>query len=128
MGTSRWEARTVSRLTILRFLLPHGTSGAALLHRMVYSIESDYHLRHEEPVKLADASLVGVRQPVKVAKISLGDEEAAWVRAVGIFEGETVEVLRAAIFGGPLHVRTGSGGEFALDRALAAAIDVEPLP
>ncbi len=79
-------------------------------------------------MKLDHSSLLGLRQPVKVSKIRLGEEEAAWVRAVGIFEGETVEVLRAAIFGGPLHVRTGSGGEFALDRALAAAIDVEPLP
>ena len=63
---------------------------------------------------------------MKVAKIRLESEEAAWVRAVGIFEGETIEVLRHALFGGPLHVRTGCGGEFALDRSLAAAIDVEP--
>ncbi len=60
----------------------------------------------------------------KVLKIRLEKEEAAWVRAVGIFEGETVRVLRRALFGGPLHVRTGCGGEFALDRTLAAAIDV----
>lgn len=73
-----------------------------------------------------DGSTLG--KPLKIAAIRLGEEEAAWVRAVGIFEGETLEVLRAAIFGGPLHVRTGSGGEFALDRTLAAAIDVEPLP
>ncbi|CAN5226190.1 hypothetical protein BH09MYX1_BH09MYX1_36970 [soil metagenome] len=63
---------------------------------------------------------------VKVVTIRLGDEEAAWVRAVGIFEGETIEVLRAALFGGPLHVRTGSGGEFALDRVLADSIEVAP--
>lgn len=61
-----------------------------------------------------------------VTSIALPDEEAAWVRAVGIFEGEAVSVLRAALFGGPLHVRTASGGEFAIDRRLALAIVVRP--
>lgn len=60
----------------------------------------------------------------RVSAINLGEAEAAWVRAVGIYEGELVSVLRRAAFGGPLHVRTGCGGEFALDRALAAAIEV----
>ena len=60
----------------------------------------------------------------RVSAIQLGAAEAAWVRAVGIYEGETVAVLRRAAFGGPLHVRTGCGGEFALDRKLAAAIEV----
>jgi len=59
-----------------------------------------------------------------VSGIHLSDAEAAWVRAVGIYEGETVSVLRRAAFGGPLHVRTGCGGEFALDRALAASIEI----
>lgn len=68
---------------------------------------------------------IPLNQSMKVAKIRLADEEAAWVRAVGIFEGETIAVLRRALFGGPLHVRTGCGGEFALDRTLAAAIDLD---
>lgn len=71
---------------------------------------------------------LGIGLSTKVVKIRLDDDEAAWVRAVGIFEGETVSVLRRALFGGPLHVRTGSGGEFALDRTLADAIDVEGTP
>ena len=33
-------------------------------------------------------------------------------------------VLRRAPFGGPVHVRTSSGGEFALDRRIALAIEV----
>jgi ferrous iron transport protein A len=61
----------------------------------------------------------------KVAIIRLSSSGLGWLRAVGIFEGERVEVLRRAAFGGPLHLRTGSGGEFALDRTLAASIDVE---
>lgn len=60
----------------------------------------------------------------RVSAIHLGEAEAAWVRAVGIYEGELVLVLRRAAFGGPLHVRTGCGGEFALDRELAASIEV----
>ena len=45
-----------------------------------------------------------------------------WLRAVGIAEGEQVTILRRAAFGGPIHVRTGSGGEFALHRSLARSI------
>ena len=54
----------------------------------------------------------------------LDDVEARHVRAVGVFEREEIEVLRRAPFGGPIHVRTGSGGEFALDARIAKAIDV----
>lgn len=46
------------------------------------------------------------------------------LRAVGVFENETIVVMRRASFGGPLHVRTSSGGEFALDRVLASGIEV----
>ena len=35
-------------------------------------------------------------------------------------------MLRAAPFGGPIHLRTHTGGEFAVDRALARSIHVEP--
>lgn len=61
----------------------------------------------------------------RVATIHLSSAGLGWLRAVGIFEGERVQVLRRAAFGGPLHLRTGSGGEFALDRTLASSIDVE---
>ncbi len=61
----------------------------------------------------------------QVKALRLEEAELDWVRAVGIFEGERLLVLRRAAFGGPLHVRTRSGGEFALDRRLAAKIVVE---
>ena len=57
---------------------------------------------------------------------ALEAELAEWLRAVGIAEGEEVMVLRRGAFGGPLHVRTGSGGEFALHRSLARSILVSP--
>jgi ferrous iron transport protein A len=59
-----------------------------------------------------------------VTSVRLRGAEAAWLRAIGIFEGQRVTVLRRALLGGPLHVRTASGGEFAIDRTLALAIEV----
>ena len=57
-----------------------------------------------------------------VVELALEPEMAGWLRAVGIRERERVTVLRRAAFGGPIHVRTSSGGEFALHRALAASV------
>jgi ferrous iron transport protein A len=72
---------------------------------------------------LADAA-IGER--VKLGAARLDDEIAAWLAAVGLHEGEEVVVLRRAILGGPLHVRTGSGGEFAVAREIAAQLLVSP--
>jgi Fe2+ transport system protein FeoA len=66
------------------------------------------------------AALVG--STVEVIELALEAEMSAWLRAVGISEGELVTVLRAGAFGGPIHVRTGAGGEFALHRSLAASV------
>ncbi len=80
------------------------------------------------PASIARAATLeklDLRAPARVRRIVLGEAETEWVRAVGIFEGEEVCVLRRAAFGGPIHVRTGSGGEFAIDRSLAEAIEVE---
>ena len=60
----------------------------------------------------------------RVCHVRLKGVEADWLRAIGIFEGQQIQVLRRAVFGGPLHVRTGSGGEFVIDRALAGSIEV----
>jgi ferrous iron transport protein A len=68
-------------------------------------------LAHVEPG--VSASVVGV---------DLDPEQAAWLSAVGIGVGETVTVIRYAAFGGPIHLRTASGGEFALARSLAESI------
>lgn len=73
-------------------------------------------------VSLAD---VGIGRAAVVLGLELESDLAAWLRAVGIGEGERVDVLRAGAFGGPLHVRTAAGGEFALNRQLARSIRVK---
>lgn len=45
------------------------------------------------------------------------------LRAMGLFEGERVSMLRVAPFGGPCQVRVGTAA-FALDRALAGLVTV----
>jgi ferrous iron transport protein A len=61
---------------------------------------------------------------VTIERIDLEGEAAAWLSAVGLHEGEELVVLRRAAFGGPLHVRTSSGGEFAVAREVASLIRV----
>ena len=70
---------------------------------------------------LADAT-VGIR--VRIARVDLDGEAAAWIGAVGLNEGEELVVLRRAAFGGPLHLRTSSGGEFAVAKEVARHITV----
>jgi ferrous iron transport protein A len=62
--------------------------------------------------------------PAAVTTLSLGEREAAWLRAIGLFEGATVTLLRRAPLGGPLHVRISGGAELAIDRALARQVVV----
>jgi ferrous iron transport protein A len=73
-------------------------------------------------MSLANAA-VGLR--LKIASIDLDADVAAWLCAVGLSRGEELVVLRRAMLGGPLHVRVGSGGEFAVARELASRIAVE---
>jgi ferrous iron transport protein A len=68
---------------------------------------------------------VAVGVSARVDAVRLDADVSAWLAAVGIAKGENVVVLRRAAFGGPIHVRTGSGGEFAVARALARAITVD---
>ena len=72
-------------------------------------------------MKLLDLPLGSAARVVALALDGVG---ACRLRAVGVFEGEAITVLRRAPFGGPVHVRTSSGGEFALDRRIASAIEV----
>jgi ferrous iron transport protein A len=81
----------------------------------------------EEPSSRSDLSGMAVGQTARVIELALDADLAAWLRAVGISEGEGVTVLRRAAFGGPIHVRTSSGGEFALHRALARSVMTRPL-
>lgn len=69
-----------------------------------------------------DRLAVGARG--QVASLTLEPDLAAWVEAVGLYVGAEVTVLRRAPLGGPLHVRGHDGAEFALARAVAAAIRV----
>lgn len=62
-----------------------------------------------------------------VVDVSLDADLTSWLEAIGIGRGDRVEVLRRAAFGGPIHLRTHTGGEFAVDRGLAKAIRVEAL-
>ncbi|NOU26605.1 MAG: ferrous iron transport protein A [Polyangiaceae bacterium] len=68
---------------------------------------------------------VPVGQTIRVRAVSLSSEEREWLGAVGIVAGEVLTVLRRAAFGGPMHVRTEDGGEFAIAQSLAAAIETE---
>jgi Fe2+ transport system protein FeoA len=70
----------------------------------------------------AGLSAVAVGATAEVVALALEPDLAGWLRAVGISEGDRVTVLRRAVFGGPIHVRTSSGGEFALHRSLAASV------
>ncbi len=74
-----------------------------------------------------DAWLADVRigSSASVLALDLEPQLAAWLRAVGIGEGDRIDVLRAGAFGGPLHVRNASGGELAINRQLARSIRVK---
>jgi ferrous iron transport protein A len=74
-----------------------------------------------EPLVLASAELGSW---MRIVGARLDDADASWLAAVGLHEGEEVVVLRRAVIGGPLHVRTSSGGEFAVARELALRLDV----
>jgi ferrous iron transport protein A len=60
--------------------------------------------------------------PSTIAQVNV---ESDWLAAVGIEAGERVIVLRKAPFGGPLHIRTETGGEFAIGRPLGDSILME---
>lgn len=75
-----------------------------------------------DPMNLLDLPL---GTSARVMALVLDAAAARRLRAVGVFEDEAITVLRRAPFGGPIHVRTSSGGEFALDRRIALAIAVE---
>ncbi|WP_437285515.1 FeoA family protein [Sorangium sp. So ce406] len=64
---------------------------------------------------------------VAVVEVGLDADLAGWLGAMGLGAGQTLTLIRRAAFGGPLHVRTGSGGELAINAALARSILVAPL-
>jgi ferrous iron transport protein A len=62
---------------------------------------------------------------VTIVRIDLEGAASEWLAAVGLHEGEQLIVLRRAAFHGPLHVRTGSGGEFAVAHEVARQVTVQ---
>jgi ferrous iron transport protein A len=82
-----------------------------------------------KPLRLEDSRVLASIAPgdsAVIASLELEPDMAAWLSAVGIGRGERVTVLRRAAFGGPIHVRTAAGGEFAIARSLARAIATVP--
>lgn len=73
---------------------------------------------------MTSLSKLSVGLSASVSALRVPAREAAWLRAVGLGEGMGVTVLRKAPLGGPLHVRLSGGAELAVDRALAACVDV----
>jgi ferrous iron transport protein A len=70
---------------------------------------------------LADAE-IGRR--LRIVELDVELDARGWLDAVGLHAGEEIVVLRRAMLGGPLHVRTSAGGEFAVARELASHIVV----
>jgi Fe2+ transport system protein FeoA len=70
-------------------------------------------------------ALLPLQQEAIVESVGLPEAEVEWLRAVGLAEGERLWVVRKAPLRGPLHIRTSLGGEFAVDRTLAAAVRVK---
>ena len=60
----------------------------------------------------------------RIVRILADAPTTHYLRCFGLREGETAAVLRRALFGGPLHLERGCGGEFALAHALAALIEL----
>ena len=79
------------------------------------------HAGMNDRAALANA---GIGRRMRIVAARLDDDLAAWLAAVGLHEGEEVIVLRRGAFGGPLHVRTASGGEFAVAREIALRLEV----
>lgn len=67
-------------------------------------------------------------QPAIVHSFSLDSSIESAVRAMGLELGRSVLVLRRAAFGGPLHLRLHWATEIAIDRAVAAGVNVTFAP
>ncbi len=81
--------------------------------------------REKDVEAVVSLASIAIGEEAIVYELALDAELAAWLRAVGIGEGDSVSVLRSGAFGGPLHVRNAVGGEFALNRQLAKSIHVK---
>lgn len=102
----------------------------SFLRKAPWTAEPDSGIRVAPSLPRGTETLAALTpgKQVVVQRLSLDGETAVWLRALGIGEGEQLCVLRRAAFGGPIHVRTSAGGEFAVDRSIAAAIFVGVAP
>ena len=64
-----------------------------------------------------------IGQEATIERLDLDDTDRAMLCAMGLSEGEVISVLRAAIFGGPLHVHVAGTG-FAIAREVARSVHV----
>ena len=61
---------------------------------------------------------------MKIIHIKTKDSCAAYLSAVGIGEGDEIEVVRRAPFGGPVQVRLSQGAEFMVGNDVVERITV----
>lgn len=78
-----------------------------------------------QPAETERRSLLelATNEPSVIEHLALEGADGALLRAMGVVEGQSAQVLRRAPFGGPLHVRVGESS-FALGAELAAAVYV----
>ena len=83
-------------------------------------------MRREPQQALTGKSLDGLchGEWADVLVVDVPLQEARWLAAMGVHEGARIVVMRRAALGGPLQVRTASGGAFALGAALAQRVRV----
>jgi ferrous iron transport protein A len=113
---------TVADRTPARYLLNVVfTIGRSL---MAHSLKTPTVTRAAPAPEGTQLSLAAPLQRVRILHIDQEHEHAAWLRAVGMHEDAEVTVLRRAPFGGPIHLRSTDGGEFAIHRDLAHSIMV----
>lgn len=75
---------------------------------------------------MSSLDLLSPQRSAAVTALRMSEREAAWLRAIGLGEGEVVTMLRLAPLGGLLHVRVSGGAELAVDRQLARQIVLGP--
>lgn len=66
--------------------------------------------------------------PFVIIALEMSEHDKSWLEAVGLHEGQRVAVLRHGAFGGPVHVRTGDGAEFAIGRSIALGVLLGQVP
>jgi ferrous iron transport protein A len=69
---------------------------------------------------------IALGEEASIAALDTDASTQHYLRSVGLREGDVVVVVRKGALGGPLHVRSQCGGDFALARDVAELIAVAP--